>query len=51
MLHLSGAGVVRGKLMEVIHQSPGWAVLILEEETERISLVPYHAIMRVEVLG
>lgn len=51
VLHLTGSGVVRGKLVEVIHQSPGWAVLIQEAETERISLVPYHAIVRVEVLG
>jgi CRP-like cAMP-binding protein len=49
-LHLSGGAAVSGRILEVVHQAPGWAILVKGAD-ERVSLVPYHALVWLEVAG
>ncbi len=47
-VHLIGGATVRGRLLDLENQPPGWA-LFVKEPNEKISLIPYQAITRIEV--
>lgn len=47
-VHLLGGGSITGRLVDLENQAPGWAVF-LKDASDKVSLIPYHAIVRIEV--
>jgi CRP-like cAMP-binding protein len=47
-LHLTGGATVTGRLLQ-LDQNPAGFTLVLKDEAGRLSVVPYHAIQRIEV--
>jgi hypothetical protein len=47
-LHLIGGATVTGRLLQ-LDQNPAGFTLVLKDEAGKISVVPYHAIQRIEV--
>jgi len=47
-VHLLGGGSVTGRLLDLENQAPGWA-LFLKDASDKISLIPYHSVVRIEV--
>ena len=48
-VHLTTGTTIQGRAMEFSHQPSGWA-LIIKDEAEHVSHIPYHAVVRVEVV-
>ena len=47
-VHLTAGAPLKGNLLALEHQPPGWAIMV-KDERGRVSLVPYHAVVRIEV--
>ncbi len=49
-VHLTTGAVIRGRLVEFVNHPAGW-VFMLKDEAGQVSLVPYHAMARIDVLS
>ena len=47
-VHLVGGSAVTGRLLQ-LDQNPAGFTLVLKDEAGRLTVVPYHAIQRIEV--
>lgn len=47
-VHLSGGVAIHGRILQMDQQPAGYT-LILKDRSERITIVPYHAIQRIEL--
>ena len=47
-LHLAGGGAVTGRLLQ-LDQNPAGFTLVVKDEAGKLTIVPYHAIQRIEV--
>lgn len=47
-LHLAGGVAISGRILQMDHH-PAGTTLVLKDKTERITVVPYHAIQRIEL--
>jgi CRP-like cAMP-binding protein len=47
-IHFAGGAPLRATLVELHHQPQGWA-MVLKDEQGKVSIVPYAAVMRIEV--
>jgi CRP/FNR family cyclic AMP-dependent transcriptional regulator len=47
-LHLGGGQVVAGRILQMDHHAAGYTV-VLKLENDRITIVPYHAIQRIDL--
>ena len=47
-LHLSGGSSVAGRILQMDHHAAGYT-LVLKMENERLTVVPYHAIQRIDL--
>ncbi|MCK6552136.1 cyclic nucleotide-binding domain-containing protein [Myxococcota bacterium] len=48
-LHLAGGSSVTGRIVEFASTAAGW-LITLQDERGRVSLVPYHALVRIETV-
>jgi len=47
-LHLAGGQVVTGRILQMDHHAAGYTV-VLKLENDRLTIVPYHAIQRIDL--
>jgi len=48
MLHLAGGQSVAGRILQMDHHAAGYTV-VLKLDSERLTIVPYHAIQRIDL--
>lgn len=49
-LHLASGDPVTGRILQVDQRAPGGPMLIVKDSVDRMTLVPFHAIQRIEML-
>lgn len=48
-VHLSGGTAITGRLLQMDHNAAGYTLVIKAEGSGRLTVVPYHAIQRIDV--
>ena len=47
-LHLAGGQSVAGRILQMDHHAAGYTV-VLKLENDRLTIIPYHAIQRIDL--